>query len=231
MNVKIIALYSSEFRQLRRRKGVVLRRRRDGHRWTQIECSLVSRNGRSFAAPIHEVPEDAPAPEFRAQIELKRAMIPTTGIAVVLRHREDQLASDPEQFVIAPILNTADRMIFEFGRGDVVFVAPTGRVEVRFVAVDRKTGEVGTRNEAVFHTRYTALAARCEEQIRGTSELFPLTPGAGGGVGLAIPVGKADLGFNEDITSEETINVGWAAEAVPLEGGAVAQPSVEASRV
>ena len=67
-------------------------------------------------------------------------------------------------------------MIFEFGRGDVVFVAPTGRVEVRFVAVDRKTGEVGTRNEAAFHTRYTALAARCEEQIRGTSELFPFTP-------------------------------------------------------
>jgi hypothetical protein len=201
MNIAIIALYEGILPEFEHKPGVFLRRRRDGSMWTQILCDLVQQGGRWQARPPLVVPAHAPPADFRAQPNVERGRIPTDGVALVLRAPFDEAHGDAPREILAPILVTPRRFLFEFTRGIVLRVCPKGGAEARLVAVDRRTGSVGTRTLAYFHTSYLALAERLGEQIRGGADLFPADPRRGRDAG--VPAGEAKLSWDERRSESE----------------------------
>lgn len=80
---------------------------------------------------------------------------------------------DPEQHVLEPIYNNGRRVLFEFQKADMLFVTSDGTAELRLVAVNPLTGEVGTKTKYLFHTQFVKLMARCQSHLAGTIDLFP----------------------------------------------------------
>jgi hypothetical protein len=175
MEIKILALYPIVIPALRSRPGVELRKRKD-KMWTQIECGIITERPRSFARARYAVPHGTPPPEYRGHISLIREDIATSGMAVVLQPPARSAPADPEHRLLAPIFKDHQRLIFEFYNAEVLFVSPEGQAELRQVTVQRQSGEVTTRNLGSFNTRYTTLVARCEAQIAGAAEMFPMSP-------------------------------------------------------
>jgi hypothetical protein len=177
MKVHLLALVPGMLNGLAKDPRVLLRRRRGGAVWTQIECHLEDRpDGKSIAVPVVAVPPGTAAPLFRAQILQERTAIPKSGFAVALKPQDPLLPSDPEQRLLKPILSTPERIIFEVNRAEVLFLAPDGAVELSWLDVHPETGGVTARQLASFHTGTIDLVGRCRAQIDGTADLFPPTP-------------------------------------------------------
>lgn len=133
----------------------------------------------SYLSPEKRVPGDHPLRTLRPMVD--DALGKLTGLF------DGMYAAEGEQ-----------RIHYEFQRGEVMFVSPKGEVEVRLVAVDSETGEVGTRTIAHFHTRYLGLIARCEAELRGTGQLFP-PPSRTSSKRLAVPKGEVNLRFGKEL--------------------------------
>ncbi|MCC6766814.1 MAG: hypothetical protein IT293_19305 [Deltaproteobacteria bacterium] len=196
MLLHVIAAYSADIPELQGRQGVIVRRARDGI-VTAVECAIVTEQGRSFARPKQVVPEGLPAPAFTLRFAVFRREIATHGVGIVVQPDDRKTNLDPEQRLMAPRYAGDQRIYYEFQRGEVMFVSPKGDVEVRLVAVDSQTGEVGTRTVAHFHTRYFGLVARCEAELRGTGQLFP-PPSRTSAKRFAVPKGEVNLRFGRE---------------------------------
>ncbi len=199
MKLSIIALYPVEAGASLNQPGVRKRPRRDGL-WAQVECQLQTTNKVTVARPVAEMPAGGPLPMFRAHLEIRRSRCASEGIAAVLQPAQRGAAADPEQRLVAPTYYNQDLVVLEFERAEVLYVSPNGNVELRFVAVDRKTGTVGTRTLARFHCDFFDLVERCRAHIRGESDLFPPRQQPPG-FAAPIPSGPADLGFGMDETA------------------------------
>lgn len=192
--VRIIALYPTTLAAILNRPGVELRRRRD-RMWTQVDCELVADDGRWFAHPVEAVAPGAPAATFRARLEVSRTRMKAAGFGVALQPLDRAPSLDVEQRLLAPIINTPQRMIFEFQRAEVLFLSPTGDVELRLVAVDLASGEAGTQTLGRFSARYLSLLQRCDAHVAGLIDLFPVTRRREQYRRVRIPRGGANLGF------------------------------------
>ena len=174
----------------------------------------MTRGDAHYAQPRLVVPAGTPAPFFRVQLEVRAAERSKDGrAAVVLQVDSASKGTDPEQRILAPIFNNGSRLIFEFERADVFFVSRNGEVELRSVAVNPETGQVGTQTRFRFHRRYAGLAARCEAYLAGTVDLFPVQHTAPRHPAAPVPTGTPNLGFGEERTpagplSRETTGAG-----------------------
>jgi len=210
MLLRIVALYPVALSQLEKQPGVLLRRRRDSV-WTQIECDAVPVDGNTVARPRHAVPAGTPAPTFRAQIEwsgINPEVEPS--VALVVLPEEDSRQADPEQRVLAPLFNNGRRVLFEFQRGEVVFTSRNGEVEIRLIAVDRTSGQLGTETKYRFHRRYMKLVGRCADHLNGLTNLFPPQVRSDP-ASVPVPAGPVDLTFTAD--------VGCAQQPAEIHGG------------
>ncbi len=103
---------------------------------------------------------------------------------------------DPEQRILAPLFNNGRPILFEFQRAEIMLMARDGRVEIRYVAVNPDSGQVGTETRHSFHRRYVKLVARAADYLNGLLDLFPPRP-AMARAPVPVPSGKANLGFGE----------------------------------
>lgn len=197
MKITITASYRIELDQVHGLPGIRRRRLRDGSVLTVVDCDLQKAGDVHYARPRYPVPEDTPRPGFRARLSIIRAMQATEGVAVVARPADPQLAADLEQRLLAPSYVDAQRIVYEFQRGEVLHLAPNGTVEVRLIVVDGATGRVGTRTLASFHLRYCDALARCRAHLAGTTDLFPV-PTPAGQRSVDVPEGQADLMFGDE---------------------------------
>lgn len=203
MDVKLLALYPLVLNALRGQPGVSLRRRRE-RIWTQVECGVESKpDGRCYAQPSVPVGSEAGHPTYRLRIDLERGPgVSKAGVAIPLQPEADTQAPDPEQRVLAPIFVSAERVLFEFQRADVLFVAPNGVTELRHIAVDLRTGEVGARTLWQFDAKFMSLIARSEQHIGGLTDMFPVhRPRTQRRPEHAVPRGGAKLGFDASMPS------------------------------
>lgn len=201
MKLRVVALLAGQIAGLVGRKGVRTRPRRGGI-CTEVACDLVTKRGRSFGRPVHPLEGLATSPEFRARLEMARPATRSSVVCVVLQPELPARGIEPEQRLIAPIHSTEDRIIFEFHHAEVLFLSSGGEAELRVVAVDRRSGEVGTITRFRFHMRYAGLLARCEGHLRGAEELFPLAA-RGRYRRRKLPAGVANLGFGESAPDED----------------------------
>jgi hypothetical protein len=196
MTLRVIALYPTTLSALIGRPGVELRRRRE-RMWTQIDCELAPEDDRWFAHPVEQVGAGAPRPVYRARLEVSRTRMKAAGFAAVLQPADRAPSVDAEQRLLAPIINSPQRTVFEFQRAEVLFLSPAGDVELRMVAVDLASGETGTETLGRFHTRYLSLLQRCDAHVAGLIDLFPATGRRERYRRVRIPRGGADLGFGD----------------------------------
>lgn len=196
MLLHVIAAYSADIPELQGRQGVIVRRARDGI-VTTVECAIATEESRSFARPKQIVPDGLPAPSFAVRFTVFRRDVATNGVGIVVQPDDRKTDLDPEQRLMAPRYTGEQRIYYEFQRGEVVFVSPKGEVEVRLIAIDSETGEIGTRTIAHFHTRYAGLVARCDAEIRGTGQLFP-PPSRTSRKRFLVPKGEVNLRFGKN---------------------------------
>lgn len=195
IELQVVALYPQELEGLAGRPGVRARKRRE-KTWTQVACTVAQDNGRSLARPIHPIPDNAGTALFRFQLIHRRSKGTPSEIAVPLQPGADSKTKDPEQRILAPLYNSAEKLVFEFERAEVFYLDESGRVELRLVGVHRFSGVVGTRTLYRFHSGYAALAARCSGHLSGATELFPApTPQERVAKVPAVPEGEANLAF------------------------------------
>ncbi len=143
------------------------------------------------AKPIH-VPTSSSQPLFSAQLELIKAEDGGKIAAVVLP--DGSPSGDPEQHVLAPIYNNGRRMLFEFQKADILIVASDGLAELRLVAVNPLTGEVGTKTKYLFHTQFVKLLMRCQSHLTGSIDMFPALDCATSRFkNVRVPAGPANL--------------------------------------
>jgi hypothetical protein len=199
MELRIMALYPIKIPSLAGRPGVRLRNHK-GRAGTLVPCRIESVGGVSVARPVHAVPDATPTPLYRAQLETLRAPVEERrSVCVVLAADRAAGRIDPEQAMLSPIFDDGRRMIYEFRRAHVVTVSDRGEVEVRLVAVHPVTGVVGTQTIYRFHTRYSALATRCEEYLVGTLDLFPIPERGRRAPRVDVPKGEANLSFGSTV--------------------------------
>lgn len=203
MNLTIVAMYRSAVEGYDRTPGVSRRQLRDGSVLTIVDCELDVVDGQSYARPRCRLPEDLPSPAFRARVTVLRDEIRTKGICAVAQPTQTTDHSDFEQRLLRPGYHDYRKIVFEFQRGDVFFLAPNGAVEVRLVAVDRFSGAVGTATVALFHTKYAGILERCRSHLAGTYDLFPQGPRPGQDA-AGVPQGVADLDFSATALSRES---------------------------
>lgn len=169
MKLQIVALYAGRIVDVLSQPGVKERKRKGGS-WTQVPCDLVAAETATKARPIY-VPASGPEPQFRAQLELTKAEDGGKIVAVVLP--DGSPSGDPEQHVLAPIYNNGRRVLFEFQKADILVVTSDGLAELRLVAVNPLTGEVGTKTKYLFHTQFVKLMTRCQSHLAGSIDMFP----------------------------------------------------------
>lgn len=195
MIVRVVALYPVRLSAVAGRPGVRFRKRKKKE-CTLIPCRIESRSGRSVAVPDLDVPEGAPAPMFKAQLEVARATVEERQIVcIVLPAESGSSSGDPEQHILAPIFDDGRMMIYEFRRAFVFSVTRRREIELRLVAVHGLNGTVGTKTVYRFHARYMSLAQRCSEYLAGAIDLFPAPPRYMRPVLRQIPEGEANLAF------------------------------------
>ena len=190
MKLAIVALYPGRLVDLLNRPGVKERKRKGGS-WTQVPCDLVTADTTTKAKPTH-VPPGVPDPLFRAQLELTKAEDGGKIVAVVLP--DGSAGGDPEQHVLAPIYNNGRRVLFEFQKADILVVTSDGLAELRLVAVNPLTGEVGTKTKYLFHTQFVKLMTRCQSHLAGAIDLFPALDRATSRFkNISVPAGPANF--------------------------------------
>ena len=64
-------------------------------------------------------------------------------------------------------------MLFEFQKADILVVTSDGLAELRLVAVNPLTGEVGTKTKYLFHMQFVKLMTRCQSHLAGSIDMFP----------------------------------------------------------
>ena len=85
-------------------------------------------------------------------------------------------------------------MLFEFQKADILIVTSDGTAELRLVAVNPLTGEVGTKTKYLFHTQFVKLMARCQSHLAGTIDLFPALDRATSKFkNISVPAGPANF--------------------------------------
>jgi hypothetical protein len=194
MIVRIVAAFPVHIPEFDALPGVRLRRHGD-RTYTQVECEVTTTGEVTTARPKHAAPAGAPPPNFRIHVECDRGTQPGEGsVAVVIHPRDKDGPADPEQRIGAPFFNNGRKQIFEFLRGDVLHVTRTGLIEMRYIAVDRDSGQIGTVERFRLHARYLTLLGRCVAHLEGTTDLFPAQPRSERGT-PRIPEGAANLSF------------------------------------
>jgi hypothetical protein len=195
VELQVVALYPEVIEALAGRHGVRARKRKDKV-WTQVGCLVAQENGKHLARPIHPIPDGSGTPLFRFQLIHRRSKGTPSEIAVPLQPGADSKTKDPEQRILAPIYNSAEKLVFEFERAEIFHLDESGHVELRFVGVHRLSGAVGTRTMYRFHSGYAALAARCSGSLSGATELFPAPePHERVSKVPPVPEGEANLAF------------------------------------
>jgi len=190
VKLQIVALYAGRFADVLGQPGVKERKRKNGS-WTQVPCDLVTADTTTRAKPAH-VPANGPEPLFRAQLELTKAEDGGKIVAVVLP--DGSPGGDPEQHVLEPIYNNGRRVLFEFQKADILFVTSDGAAELRLVAVNPLTGEVGTTTKYLFHIQFVKLMARCQLHLAGSIDLFPALDRATSKFkNISVPAGPANF--------------------------------------
>ncbi len=196
MQVRIVALYGVKLASLGSVPGIRFRRWK-GRIATMVPCEIETSAGLSVARPSVPVPDGVPAPLFRAQFDAQRMPLGRRrAVSLVLSGEKGRKGSDPEASVLVPIFDDGSRLIFEFRRAYILTVTEAGDAEVRLVAVHPVSGVVGTRTVCWFQTRYSPLAARCEEYLAGLVDLFPPREHRVREYRVGVPEGEANLDFS-----------------------------------
>jgi len=196
MKINIVAVYPVHVPELDGQPGIVLRKRRDAA-VTQVPCDLVETETGTVAKPALTPPAGTPAPCYRAQLETaQNGDAPAKHVAIPLQVDTSAKVVDPEQRILAPLFNNGRRILFEFQRAEIMLLARDGRVEIRYVAVNPDSGQVGTETQHSFHRRYVKLVSRAADYLNGLVDLFPPRP-ATPRTAVPVPKGKANLAFGE----------------------------------
>lgn len=96
--------------------------------------------------------------------------------------------------MLAPIYNNGRRVLFEFQKAELFIVASDGLAELRLVAVNPLTGEVGTKTKYLFHAQFVKLMARCQSHLAGSIDLFPALDRATSKFkNISVPAGPANF--------------------------------------